>query len=177
LQLAHATGVLATGGINAKPRLVRGFQNHGSSDVQDKPLDALKQLDLKPSHIATIKKGMHGVVLEGTARAVFRNAPYEVAGKTGTAQVFSLKKGETYKQRAQDVLFRDHGWFIAFSPVEQPQIALTAIVENAGFGSQSAAPAVRAVLDVFWAKAGLPNLVQPAIPSKADALPLPEDTP
>jgi len=91
-------------------------------------------------------------VLEGTARGVFKDVSYEVAGKTGTAQVFGLKKGETYKDRAASAeRLRDHGWFIAFSPMEQPEIALAAIVENGGFGSQSAAPAIKQVLDVFWA--------------------------
>lgn len=74
-----------------------------------------------------------------------------MAGKTGTAQVFGLKQGETYKDRAASAeRLRDHGWFIAFSPMEQPRIALAAIVENGGFGSQSAAPAIKKVLDTYW---------------------------
>jgi penicillin-binding protein 2 len=106
---------------------------------------------------------------------VFRGVTYEVAGKTGTAQVFGLKQGETYKERsAASERLRDHGWFIAFSPMEQPQIALTAIVENAGFGSQSAAPAVKQVLDTFWAiqAQNNPTIVLPApIPQPEEALP------
>lgn len=152
LQLAHATAVLASGGMNATPRLVRAYQNPVSGQVTEKPLEAFKQLDLQERHVNSVKLGMRGAVLEGTARGVFRNVAYEVAGKTGTAQVFGLKKGETYKDRSASAeRLRDHGWFIAFSPMEQPQIALAAIVENAGFGSQSAAPAVKQVLDVFWA--------------------------
>lgn len=109
-------------------------------------------MNLQQRHVDSVKLGMRGAVLEGTARLVFRDVNYEVAGKTGTAQVFGLKQGETYKDRAAAAeRLRDHGWFIAFSPMEQPRIALAAIVENAGFGSQSAAPAVKQVLDTFWA--------------------------
>jgi penicillin-binding protein 2 len=151
LQLAHATGVLASGGMNATPRLVRAFQNPVSGQITEKPLQAFRQLNLKKQHVDTVKQGMRGAVLEGTARIVFKDTLYEVAGKTGTAQVFGLKQGETYKDRAASAeRLRDHGWFIAFSPMDQPRIALTAIVENAGFGSQSAAPAVKEVLDKFW---------------------------
>ena len=164
LQMAHATAVLASGGLNARPRLVRAFQNPLTGAVEERPLEAFKQLALKAKHIETIKRGMRGVVLEGTAKAVFRNAPYEVAGKTGTAQVFGLKKGESYKSKAHAELLRDHGWFIAFSPLQEPRIALTAIVENAGFGSQSAAPAVKEVLDTFWANVSAEAPEQPEPP-------------
>ena len=138
--------------MNATPRLVRAFQNPVSGAITGKPLEAFRQLDLKQRNVEAVKQGMRGAVLEGTARGVFKGVTYEVAGKTGTAQVFGLKQGETYKERsASSERLRDHGWFIAFSPMDQPQIALTAIVENAGFGSQSAAPAVKEVLDTFWA--------------------------
>lgn len=171
LQLAHATAVLASGGLNARPRMVRAFQNPVTGAVEERPLEEFKQLDLQPKNVAAVKHGMRGVVLEGTARGVFSTVRYEVAGKTGTAQVFGLKKGESYKDRAQEERFRDHGWFIAFSPMEQPRIALAAIVENAGFGSQSAAPAIKKVLDEFWANEGLPPelTVTPAAPRGATA--------
>ncbi|WP_370261051.1 penicillin-binding protein 2 [Limnobacter sp.] len=165
LQLAHATAVLASGGMRATPRLVRAFQNPVTGEVIEKPLEAFNQINLRPEHVASVKKGMHGAVLEGTARLVFQNTKYPVAGKTGTAQVFGLKQGERYKDRAEAAeRLRDHGWFIAFSPIDQPRIALAAIVENAGFGSQSAAPAVKRVLDEYWALQAQDNppLVLPA---------------
>ncbi|HEX4916884.1 MAG TPA: penicillin-binding protein 2 [Limnobacter sp.] len=165
LQLAHATAVLASGGVKATPRLVRAFQNPVTGEVIEKPLEAFSQLNLKPEHVESVKKGMHGAVLEGTARLVFQNVKYPVAGKTGTAQVFGLKQGERYKDRAEAAeRLRDHGWFIAFSPIDQPRIALAAIVENAGFGSQSAAPAIKKVLDEYWALQAQDNppLVLPA---------------
>lgn len=156
LQLAHATAVLSSGGIDAKPRLVRAFQDPATGQVQERSSEIARDLQLNPDHLAAVKNGMRGAVLAGTAQAVFRNTAYEVAGKTGTAQTFGLKKGESYKDRAHDERFRDHGWFIAFSPMDKPRIALAAIVENAGFGSQSAAPVVKQVLDQFWTIEGVP---------------------
>ena len=150
LQMAHAVGVLSSGGLNAKPRLVKAYQDPVTGVVEHKKLENFKRIPLQAKHVATIKNAMHGVVLEGTGRLAFKDAAYEVAGKTGTAQVFGLRKGETYKDRVTDRL-KDHSWFIAFSPVNNPKIAVAAIVENGGFGSQSAAPTVRELLDAFWA--------------------------
>lgn len=163
LQLAHATAVLSSGGMNATPRLVRAYQDPITGEVRDKPLEEFRQLNLDPKNVAEVKRGMQGAVIEGTGRIVFRDAKYEVAGKTGTAQVFGLKQGETYRDRATNERLRDHSWFIAFSPMEQPRIALAAIVENGGFGSQAAAPAVKQVLDKFWELDALdqPNVTLP----------------
>jgi penicillin-binding protein 2 len=168
LQLAHAVSVLSSGGLNARPRLVHAFQDPVTGKIEERPVESGPSIEIKPKNLETIKRGMRGVVLEGTAKQVFKYSPYEVAGKTGTAQVFGLKQGESYKNRARAELLRDHGWFIAFSPVQQPKIALAAIVENAGFGSQSAAPVVKQVLDAFWTAQGVAIAPTPA-PAAANA--------
>ena len=67
-------------------------------------------------------------------------------GKTGTAQVFSLK-GEKYTEHKVDERLRDHAWFVAYAPADKPTIALAVLVENGGFGAQAAAPIARKVLD------------------------------
>jgi len=89
---------------------------------------------------------MVGVNKEGTGARAFAGVPYEVAGKTGTAQVFSLK-GAEYKGHSIKKELRDHALFIAFAPADKPTIALAVLVENGGFGAQSAAPIARMVLD------------------------------
>jgi penicillin-binding protein 2 len=79
----------------------------------------------------------------GTGTGI-RMANFEIAGKTGTAQVVSLGK---------DVgVNKDHSWFVSFAPAYKPEIAVVALIENAGLGSQWGAPAVRAVYDVYYAK-------------------------
>ncbi|WP_374706359.1 penicillin-binding transpeptidase domain-containing protein [Deefgea piscis] len=91
---------------------------------------------------------MEGVMTIGTGANVFRGAQYVSAGKTGTAQVYSLK-GAKYNAHTVKERLRDHSWFIAFAPSDKPTIALAVIVENGGFGAQAAAPIARKVLDYY----------------------------
>ena len=74
---------------------------------------------------------------------------YKVAGKTGTAQVFTIKQTESTKAKVTDERKREHAWFIAFAPVDDPKIALSVLVENGGFGASAAAPIARKVLDAY----------------------------
>jgi penicillin-binding protein 2 len=86
----------------------------------------------------------------GTAyRAIGKDAPYKIAGKTGTAQVFSVKQDEEYDEEKIDERLRDHALFIAFAPVEAPKIAVAVIVENGGHGGSTAAPIARKVMDYY----------------------------
>lgn len=86
------------------------------------------------------------VTTKGTAARVFAGAPYQAGGKTGTAQVFSLR-GQRYVEGEVAERLRDHSWFIGFAPAENPTIAVAVLVENGGFGSQSAGPVARHVID------------------------------
>ena len=91
---------------------------------------------------------MIGVNKEGTGARAFAGAEYVSGGKTGTAQVFSLKGGEYRSGKLKQEL-RDHALFIAFAPAENPKIALAVLVENGGFGAASAAPIARMVIDYY----------------------------
>jgi penicillin-binding protein 2 len=110
-------------------------------------LDAPTALTFQPDHIDTVKKAMVGVNIEGTSASSFVGAAYTSAGKTGTAQVFTIKQNEKYSASKIDERMRDHALFIAFAPAEDPKVALAMVVENAGFGAQSAAPIARRVFD------------------------------
>jgi penicillin-binding protein 2 len=146
LQMAHATATLANFGVVYRPHVVHTIINsttNATTLVEPKPA---KTLPWKREHVERVIRGMVGVAAQGTAAGSFRDAAYPVAGKTGTAQVFSLK-GATYNKSMTPERLRDHSWFIAFAPAEQPSIALAVIVENGGFGSQAAAPIARQVLD------------------------------
>ena len=147
LQLATAMSTLATGGQRYKPRLVRQIEDVVKREQRQMSNDALTPLPLKPADVAVIRNAMHGVTLEGTSRAVFVGAPYQSGGKTGTAQAIGLKLGEKYKDIKADERKRDHSLYVAFAPLEAPTVALAVIVENAGFGSTSAAPIARRVFD------------------------------
>ena len=88
---------------------------------------------------------MHGA--KGTARGAGRGAPSKMAGKTGTAQVFSLAEDEEYDEEEIRERLRDHALFVGFAPVDNPKIAVAVIVENGGSGSGTAAPVARALFD------------------------------
>jgi penicillin-binding protein 2 len=85
----------------------------------------------------------------GTASVAFKGAAYEAAGKTGTAQVYTVAQNAKYNAKTVPERLRDHAWFIAFAPAEAPRIAVAVLVENAGFGASNAAPVARKVLDAY----------------------------
>lgn len=147
LQMATAYSTIASGGQRYKPRLVREIEDVVRHDRRRIASDALEPLPLKPADVDVIRNAMFGVTQEGTSRAVFLGAPYTSGGKTGTAQAIGLRAGEKYKDVKADERKRDHSLYVAFAPTEAPTIALALIVENAGWGSTSAAPIARRVFD------------------------------
>ena len=98
------------------------------------------------------KRGMYNVVNSagGTGRKAFIGTSYRVAGKSGTAQVFSLKENQSYNAGALKKELHDHAWFTAFAPYDNPQIVVSIILENAGGGSSNAAPIVRQIMDYYF---------------------------
>ncbi|WP_310385069.1 penicillin-binding protein 2 [Roseateles sp.] len=147
LQLAAATSTLSSAGLRYKPRLVREIEDVVKHEQRRIASDALPPLPLKPEQVQVILNAMHGVTIEGTSRAVFAGAGYKSGGKTGTAQAVGLRAGEKYKDIKADERKRDHSLYVAFAPIEAPTIALAVIVENAGYGSTSAAPIARRLFD------------------------------
>ena len=145
LQLAHATATLANHGLKMKPHLVREVLDAETRAATPIAKEPLGQLPVKPEHLEVIKRAMVGVNIEGTSASSFAGAPYTSAGKTGTAQVYTVGQNEKYN--ASDERKRDHALFIAFAPADEPKVALAMVVENAGFGAQNAAPIARRVFD------------------------------
>lgn len=149
LQMAYATAILANRGVAFKPHLVKRVQDARSGEFRLTQPTPAYTIALKPANIDTVLKGMAGVVTEGTGRTAFLKAKYVSGGKTGTAQVFGLRGGDYIASQVSERL-RDHAWYIALAPLEKPTIALVAFVENGGFGSESAAPIARKVMDAFF---------------------------
>lgn len=148
IQLASATATLANNGVMFKPHLVSYITDSKTGAKRFIEPEPIKTLPYKQQNIDIIKKAMLDVNKSGTSARAFAGVGYEVAGKTGTAQVFSLK-GAEYKAHAIKEHLRDHALFIAFAPVDEPKIALAILVENGGFGAQAAAPIARMVLDYY----------------------------
>ena len=148
IQLAQAVATVANNGVMFRPHLVRYITDSRTGEKTMIEPEPLRTLPWKQQNIDFIKKSMVGVNKEGTGARAFAGAPYESGGKTGTAQVFSLK-GADYKAGKLKQELRDHGLFIAFAPADNPKIALAVLVENGGFGAQAAAPIARMVIDYY----------------------------
>jgi penicillin-binding protein 2 len=154
LQLATAISVLANRGRWIAPRMLLGPENY----IKDSS-GGMKDIELVPRHVWNeVTSGMEKVVHRGnqvygengTAWAyIGRGINYRMAGKSGTAQVVGIKQGEEYDEEELTERQRKHAWFVAFAPIEDPQIALAVLVENGGGGSQFASPVARQVIDYY----------------------------
>jgi len=168
LQLAQATAIVANNGIKRRPQLVMATQDASTQVSVPVPSDPPVNLGFKPEHIEVIRRAMVGVTQQGTSTRVFAGAQYLSGGKTGTAQAVTLSKNERYNASRMEERQRDHSLYIAFAPADDPKIALAVIVENAGFGSTSAAPIARRAFD-YWLLGQYPNDEDLALVSKGQA--------
>ena len=144
MQLAVATTALATRGTAFKPTFVAAVDG---TSVEPEPL---LNVSAETAYWDEVFAGMVDTVssVRGTAFGMRSGLTYSVAGKTGTAQVVGIAQDATYDEEALSEYQRNHGWFIAFAPVENPEIVLAVLTENSGGGS-SAYPVARAMLD-YW---------------------------
>jgi penicillin-binding protein 2 len=168
LQLASATATLANDGIKMKPHLVKEVVDILTHAPTTTTRETMGELIAKAEHIAVIKSALIGVNIEGTSASAFRGAGYTSGGKTGTAQVVQIKQNEKYSASKTEERFRDHALFTAFAPADNPKIALAMVVENAGFGSQNAAPIARRIFD-YWLLGQYPSLEDIEAVQKAQA--------
>jgi len=149
MQLAAATAALAARGRYIRPRVVRATEVPGLEAEREVPA-VVRQLSLAPRNIDDVIASMEKVVQSaaGTAKRI-RTSAYRIAGKTGTAQVFTLGQKERYRESQVPEHMRDHALFLAFAPVEDPRIAVAVIMENGGHGGSTAAPVARQVMDAY----------------------------
>ncbi|NBW69015.1 MAG: penicillin-binding protein 2 [Betaproteobacteria bacterium] len=147
LQIAHATATIANNGLKMRPHIVREVLDVETKAPTPVAKEPIGQLPLSPENLDVIKRAMIGVNIEGTSATSFVGAQYVSAGKTGTAQVYTVKQNEKYNAATVDERMRDHALFIAFAPADEPKVALAMVVENSGFGAQNAAPIARRVFD------------------------------
>ena len=157
LQLAHAAATLAARGERYQPSLVRGIRDPVTGAIALRKPKQLQPVQASDTNWDLIIDAMEGVMRDprGTARAVGTDAPWRIAGKSGTAQVFSVGQNEKYDEDELSERMRDHALFIAFAPVENPQIAVAVIIENGRSGSGVAAPIARRVMEAYLQPATL----------------------
>ena len=152
LQLAHAVGIVAVRGKRPRPHLLKGVRESKDKPVEPVSIQLLPPVVLSDDRYWDVAiKGMHHVVqgAGGTARRSGAGAAYQFAGKTGTAQVFGIAQNKSYNASQLKKKLHDHSLFVAFAPLDNPEIALAVIAENAGGGSKVAAPLARKILDAY----------------------------
>jgi penicillin-binding protein 2 len=147
LQLTQAMSALANQGVKHKPRLAVATEDPVLRTRSPIPSEPPENLHYKADNVATILRAMEAVTTAGTSTRVFAGAPYRSGGKTGTAQAVTIGQKDKYDVRRLEEHQRDHSLYLAFAPVESPQVALAVVVENAGFGAAHAAPIARRVFD------------------------------
>ena len=151
LQLAQGTAALANGGVRHTPHLLRASRRGFDAAWMREPQPAGVRIVDDPAHLAAVREGMVAVVHgpTGTARGIGLTAPYLIGGKTGTAQVVSNKNNLRLDPHNLPLHLRHQALFIGFAPADDPRIAVAVIVEHGGFGSSSAAPVARAIMDAW----------------------------
>lgn len=135
LQAAMVMGEIAADGKRYKPHVVKRIVSPDGSTVKEVEPELLSTLDVKPEVIRLVQQGLHDVTTYGTAASSFQGFPIQIAGKTGTAE---------------NPHGRDHGWFVAYGPFDQANIVVAVIVEQGGYGSQSAVPIGRKILEAWF---------------------------
>jgi len=148
IQLAHATAIMAARGVEHPPHVVERISSEYKT-VAPIHFEELQSLEpSKPRNWDNVIEAMTQVIEgpRGTARTL-KNPNYRIAGKTGTAQVFTVKQDEEYDEEKLEKKMRDHALFVAFAPVEEPRIAVAVLVENGGHGGSVAAPIAKRIMD------------------------------
>ncbi|MDH3771230.1 MAG: penicillin-binding protein 2, partial [Nitrospirota bacterium] len=144
LQMAKVVSIVATNGHVVQPRLLKGIRLRRTGNLKEEPPPSTQQASISAQTFFQIKEGLAAVVTKGTAKRA-QSELVSIAGKTGTAQVIALKddddKTEVRKKH------RDHAWFVAFAPIEEPKIAVAVIVEHMGHGGSAAAPLAKTLIE------------------------------
>ncbi len=151
IQACRMIGAIATGGAFYRPKLLKYTRNRESGDVRSLSPEWQKTVALDQKALDEVRKALAGVVAEdgGTGRAA-QSRLVAISGKTGTAQVVAQKApGKKLTQKE-----KDHAWFVAYAPVDKPQIAVAVLVEHGGHGGSAAAPIARKVIEEYIKNAG-----------------------
>jgi penicillin-binding protein 2 len=168
LQMAVFTAAVASGGVRYQPTLVKRVASWGGDDILRNEPKVVARLPVDPATLALVQKGLWEVVQgdRGTAR-IARVKGIDVSGKTGTAQVVSREKIEETEDGASIHKYKDHAWFVAYAPSENPRLAIAVIVEHGEHGSSAAAPVARELIKTYLGEVPL----APAVASGSSKAP------
>ena len=169
LQLAQATSSVANNGVRHRLHLLRATRQGFAAPWLREPQPQEVRISSNMANIAAVKEGMLAVVHgpTGTARGIGINSPFLIAGKTGTAQVVSNKNNRRLDPHNLPLHLRHQALFIGYAPADDPRIAVAVVVEHGGFGSTSAAPVAKAIMDAWL----LPRVSEAPMPTTTQAQP------
>ncbi len=142
LQAAMVMGEIAANGKRFRPHVVKQIITQDKEIIKDVQPELLSELQVEPWVIQLVQQGLHDVTVNGTAALNFIGFPYDIAGKTGTAE------------NSQGT---DHGWFVGYGPFDNPTISVAVIVEQGGYGASSAVPIGRIIMEKAFALQNVPQ--------------------
>ena len=151
LQQAVAYAAVANGGDIVLPQIVRRIEAPDGKVIREFKPQVLRKLGLKESSLAAVRGALRAVVNEpgGTAYRS-RLQDIDLAGKTGTAQVMKLGQKQKLDPTTQAYFSRDHAWFAAFAPADDPEIVVVVLNEHGGWGAEAAAPAAAKIASAYF---------------------------
>jgi penicillin-binding protein 2 len=175
LQMAVAFAAVANGGKLMRPRLVLRTQGRDGFVEPGPTPEVTDRVPVDPEHLARVRDALQGVVEDRHGTGGRSRVPgVTVAGKTGTAQVVRTEHTEAYEEDEIPLQYRDHAWFVAFAPVDDPEIVVSVVVEHGGHGGSAAAPIAQKVLAAYFEKRGIGvELLEAEVPAAAAALAAP----
>ena len=154
IQMAKMVSIVATNGRVVQPRLLKASRLRRTGNLKKEPSPSFQQLPIALATFSKIKEGLTAVVTKGTAKRA-QSKIVSIAGKTGTAQVIALKDDDDKSEVAKK--HRDHAWFVAFAPVDQPKIAVAVLVEHGGHGGSAAAPLAKSIIEAYITEEKIKN--------------------
>ncbi|WP_321491686.1 penicillin-binding protein 2 [uncultured Desulfobacter sp.] len=160
LQMAVFISAVGNNGTLYRPRLVRSVQDGKGQVIRDIEPEISGGLPASKENLAIVKQGLLEVVHgnRGTARQI-RLPGVQIAGKTGTAQVFSRKAGEKFENEKLKRTLQDHAWFVCYAPAQDPKIAIAIIIEHGEHGSSAAAPIAKELISAYFGNPEIPTAV------------------
>ncbi|MCK4727288.1 MAG: penicillin-binding protein 2 [Desulfobacterales bacterium] len=159
IQMLSLISAVANGGIRYKPLVIRRIESSDGSLVKKQVPVPLGRLSASEKTLQIIKKSLMDAVNKPTGTGWIARIPgVDVAGKTGTAQVVSMAEDDDDKEKSVEstrLYHRDHAWFIAFAPAEEPRVAVAVLIEHGGHGSRAAGPVAREMIETYLGDLGI----------------------
>jgi len=160
LQMAVFISAVGNNGTLYRPRLVKSVQDAKGQVIREIEPEITGGLPASKKNLAIVRQGLLEVVHgnRGTARQI-RLPDVQIAGKTGTAQVFSRKAGEKFDNKKLKRTLQDHAWFVCYAPAQDPKIAIAVIIEHGEHGASAAAPVAQELIHAYFGDPEVPTAV------------------